>query len=463
MEKITVDFNNMMVGRVGACHGVNEKEIEKLKPLIDKAFNEFEHGNWGFRTLPYDTGIVAKINAVATEVAKKYEAVVVIGIGGSSLGNRTLHNALNHPYYNMLSKEQRGGRPKVFVLENVDPDTVEGLHRVIDFEKTLFNVVTKSGGTAETMSNFMVLRNMLIKTVGEKKHKDHILVTTDPKDGTLRLMAKNEGYKSLEIPSTVGGRFSVFCSVGLFSAAVSGIDIGKILEGARYMDELSKDKDIWKNPGCMLAVLGYLMYKKKRTISVLIPYGDRLRDLSEWYAQLWAESLGKKTSKDGSVVEMGSTPVKALGVIDQHSQLQLYMEGPHDKVIRFIRIEEFMNEVEIPKAFSEYSAVNYLGGHSLNELICAEQKGTELALTKHSRPNCTVVLEKVTPFTIGALMYMMEVETAFIGQLFHIDPFDQPGVEESKKITYALLGRPGYEEKKKEIEELPKWSKKYSI
>lgn len=427
---ISFDFNNMMAHRIGACHGIKEEEIEELMPKVNSALETVLQRKWAFMELPYDTGLVDRIKGMKIEC----DNFLVIGIGGSSLGNRALHNALNHPFKT---------KPRVFVLENVDPTTIKGLMDVIDFKKTIINVITKSGTTVETMANFMVLRKFV--------DKSQIIATTDPEDGELRRIANEEGYRILDIPPEVGGRFSVFSSVGLLSAAVSGIDISKLLEGARFMDKMSKNKDIWKNPACMSAVLQYIFYKKGRNISVFMPYSDRLRDLAEWYCQLWAESLGKNEG-------VGSTPVRTLGVIDQHSQLQLYMEGPQDKVITFVRVENLGDPIEIPRDFG-----SYLGGHTINELISAEQKATEFALTKNSRPNCTITLENISPFSIGALMYMLEIQTAFIGELFGIDAFDQPGVEEGKKLTNALLGRPGYEGKLKEIGELPEMKERYVI
>jgi len=447
MSKISVDFNNMMANRLGACHGIREDEIEAIMPKINSALNAVSERKWGFMALPYNDELVKKINKIAKHIRKKFKNFVVIGIGGSSLGNRTLHNSLNHPFKS---------EPRIFVLENVDPTTLDGLLDVIDVKKTMFNVVTKSGGTIETMSNFMVLKQKLIKKVGYKNHKKHVIITTDPKKGDLRQIVNDEGYESLEIPPEVGGRFSVLSSVGLLSAAVSGINIAGLLEGARYIDELSKNHDIWKNPAGMAAVLQYLFFKKGRNISVLMPYSDRLQGLAEWFCQLWAESLGKNE-------KTGSTPVRTLGVIDQHSQLQMYMDGPQDKVITFIKVEDFGVSIKIPKDLQKYSSMNYLGGHTINDLMEAEQKATELAITKNGRPNYTIKIDKISPFTVGALMYFLEMQTAISGELFEINAFDQPGVEEGKKITSGLLGRPGYAEKLKEIESLPETKAKYII
>lgn len=444
MNKISFDFNNMMAVRIGK-RGVREGELKRLAPAFRSIVAKMKQRCWSFMDLPYDTKLVSEIDKIAAGVQKRFKNLVVVGIGGSSLGNRTLHTAL----------PAKKNMPRILVLENVDPSGMASLCESIDFKKTVFNIITKSGSTAETMANFMILRKKLIERVGLARHKEHIIVTTDPQKGPLLNIAREEGYRLLEIPSAVGGRFSVFSSVGLFSSAVSGIDIGELLAGARYMDRLCMNDDIWRNPGALSACLQYLFYKKGRHICVFMPYSDRLKDLSEWFAQLWAESLGKNG--------IGSTPMRALGVIDQHSQLQLYMEGPQDKVIVFVRVKEFDDTIRIPKDFQKYPEVGYLGGHTLNELIAAEERGTELALTKAGRPNCAIELEKITPFTIGALMYMLEIQTAFIGELFNIDAFNQPGVELSKVLTCALLNRPGYEKKRNEIEKLPKWRKRYCI
>lgn len=421
MSEITFDFNNMMASRIGACHGIRDEEIEELMPKINSALGVVLERRWAFMKLPYEKPELPDIDI-------KCENFVVIGIGGSSLGNRALHNALNHPFIT---------KPRIFFLENVDPSTIKGLMDVLDFKKTVFNIITKSGETIETMANFLVLRRFV--------NKDQIIVTTDPEKGELRRIAEEEGYVTLDIPPEVGGRFSVFSNVGLLSSAVSGIDINKLLEGARFMDNLSKNKDIWKNPACMSAVLQYIFYKKGRNICVFMPYSDRLMNLAEWFCQLWAESLGK--AKD-----IGSTPVRTLGVIDQHSQLQLYMEGPQDKVITFVRVEDLGEPIEVPRDFN-----SWLGSHTINELILVEQEATELALTKNERPNCTITLKNISPFTIGVLMYMLELQTAFMGELFGVNAFDQSGVEEGKKITSVLLGRPGY------IEQLPEKKDKYVV
>jgi glucose-6-phosphate isomerase len=380
-------------------------------------------------------------------VRGRFENFVVVGIGGSALGNIALHSALNHPFYNLLTADKRGNRPRLFVPDNVDPDLIAGLLYVIDAEKTLFNVITKSGDTAETMANFLIFRQALSERLGEN-YAEHIVATTDRSRGALRRIADQEGYQTFEVPEGVGGRFSVLSPVGLLSAAITGIDVRELLAGAAFADERCRVPDLWKNPAYLNAVLQYILYWRGHSISVMMPYSQHLRDVADWYRQLWAESLGKRNSMAGGIVNVGPTPVKALGTTDQHSQLQLYVEGPYDKVINFLTVEHYAEIVPIPNVAEAFPAIAYLGGHTLNELIASEQFATEQALTNNHRPNCKHVLPEVNAFTVGQLLYILEVQTAFSGELYQVNAFNQPGVEEGKVITYALMGRSGYEDRR---------------
>jgi glucose-6-phosphate isomerase len=264
-------------------------------------------------------------------------------------------------------------------------------------------------------------------------------------------MAKEFGWRTLPIAPNVGGRFSVMTPVGLFPAAMVGINIRQLLSGAVFMDRRCEARKIDANPAFAYAALQYALYLKGAIISVLMPYSSALADISDWYRQLWAESLGKGRTLDGRKVNVGPTPVKALGATDQHSQAQLYVEGPYDKSVTFIEVEKFNRTLGIPKALSQYDDAAYLGGRSVNELLAAEKKGTEVALAAAGRPNGTVVMPEISEFTVGQLMYFFEMATAISGALYGIFAFDQPGVEAGKKAAYALMGRPGYEAKGAEI------------
>lgn len=457
--RITLDYKNMMSDSIGKGYGITLNELEKMAvkaKRADKALKkDWRERRVGFFDLPYQGENVNNIKSFANKVKTDYEAFVVLGIGGSALGPIALQTALNPPHYNLLTKKERNGCPRLFVADNIDPAGFEGILRVVDPEKTMFNVISKSGGTAETMSQFIIVRDMLKKRLG-KNYKDHMVATTDPEKGILRKIATDEGLETFPIPANVGGRFSVFSSVGLLPAAVVGIDIEELLAGAAYMNELCMTSDLFQNPAYLNATLQFLADKKGKPMSVMMPYADSLKDIADWYRQLWAESLGKKVSLDGKIVHTGPTPIKALGATDQHSQLQLYIEGPFDKVVTLIGVKDFGAEAKIPKAYKEIGELGYLGGHSLKELIQAEMLASEMALTHNHRMNCAITLPEVNAFTVGQLLQMLMIQTAFAGGLYNIDPFDQPGVEQGKQYAYGMMGRKGYEGKRKEVDEYMK-------
>jgi len=464
--KLSFDFNNMMAEFIGE-EGIQWEQIEALEPRLKEAakamIDKRNAGEMEWRELPYNQAEVVKdILATAADIKEKYDNFVVLGIGGSALGPIAVQQALNHIYYNELPKEKRGGCPRLYVMDNIDPERMSGLFDVIDVEKTAFNVITKSGSTSETMAQFLFIVDLLKKKLGDN-YKEHIIATTDREKGNLIKIAKKEGFKTYYIPAGVGGRFSELSPVGLLPAAVCGIDIEEMLAGAAYMDEIVSEPDVYKNPAYMAAVLQFIAMKSGKNISVMMPYADSLKYMADWYAQLWAESLGKKYDLKGNEVYAGQTPVKALGVTDQHSQIQLYTEGPFDKVITFLGVGRYRTTVDIPGGYEDIPAVSFLGGHTFNELIHAEQMATEYALLKAKRLNRTITLPEVNPFTVGQLLYFMEVETAFVGELLNINAFDQPGVEEGKNATYALLGRPGYEEKKAELDARPPKKERYIL
>lgn len=462
--KISFDYNNTLSQYVGN-QGITPEDIDSIRPQIDKAItslNSKRHSILEWMNLPYaEKDTILEMQKLAKEIQDNYDDFVLIGIGGQALGPVAVHYALKHLYYNELSKEKRR-TPRFYVPDNVDPERLNALFDVIDINRTKFFISSKSGSTSETMSQFLIIVNMLKQHLGDS-YKKHIICTTDSNKGNLIEVIKKEGYTWFPMPAGVGGRYSELSTSGLLPAAVCGIDIEEMLEGAAYIDTLCSNNDIYNNPAYMGAILQYLFIKKGNNISVMMPYADSLKYISDWYAQLWGESIGKRFNNNNVEVFAGQTPVKALGTTDQHSQIQLYTEGPFDKVITFIRVEEYRNNITIPKLFEDIPGIAFLGGHSLESLIKSEQFATEYAVTKAKRPNITITLPQVNEFTIGQLLYMLEVQTAFMGELLEINAFDQPGVEEGKNATYALMGRPGYEDKKKELDNAPKKSEKYII
>ena len=463
--ELKLDYNNMMADFIGE-EGFTDLELKKASSISSKAFDIVKEnrgtGMMGWTELPYNQNeIVEDIIATAKDIKKKFDNFVVLGIGGSALGPTAVFQALCHLRHNELPKSKRKF-PKLYVEDNVDPERMKALLDVIDLDKTMFNVITKSGSTSETMSQYLIIMDLLKKKFGDKA-KEHMIATTSEKKGNLIKIAKEEGLKTFYIPDGVGGRFSELCPVGLLPAAVVGIDIKAMLEGAKHMDKVCSTKNLKKNPALISALLEYLSMKKGKNISVMMPYADSLRYVADWYCQLWGESLGKAVDNEGNYVYVGQTPVKALGVTDQHSQVQLYREGPFDKVITIIGVENYRTEVKISDGCENIPDVNFLCGHTMNELINSERVATEYALTTAKRLNYTIMLPEVNAFTIGELLYLFELETAYCGAMLNIDTFNQPGVEGGKNATYALFGRKGYEQTRKEMEEAPPKKADYII
>ncbi len=455
VKSIKFDYNNMMAKALGDEQGITDKELEAVKEKAKSAHAFFKAnrntGMMGWTDLMYNQNdVVEDINRTAKYIRRGCEYFVVLGIGGSALGPMAVFQALCHLRHNELPKRWRNG-PKFYVEDNVDPERMSALFDVIDLDKTIFNVITKSGSTSETMSQYLIVMDILKEKYG-RDAKDHIIATTDSEKGNLVKIARREGLKTFVIPDGVGGRFSEICPVGLLPAAVLGINIKQLLKGCEYMDKKCRKADFKSNPALVAAALQYISIQKGKNISVMMPYADSLKLMADWYCQLWGESLGKAVNNKGEIVHVGQTPVKALGVTDQHSQVQLYTEGPFDKVVTFIGVEDYREVVDIPGGCEDIPAVDFLSGHSLNELIRAEMYATEYALTKNHRANNMITLPEVTAHTIGQLMYFFMLETAYIGAMFDINTFNQPGVEAGKNATYALLGRDGYEELAQELE-----------
>ena len=449
---IELNYRNVDETIIGSENGLNiREEFDKYKDTITHIIADLNKrkdkpGQWlQWMNLGYNEETLWYVKEYAAMVQDRFENVLVLGIGGSALGGLAVTEALLKPYWNLLTTEQRNGLPRIFFLDNIDPDTISGLLEILDLKKTLVNVITKSGSTAETMSQFMIVKNILEQELGDDYRKN-IVATTDKKTGVLRQIAEQEGYKTFVVPDDVGGRFSVFSAVGLLPFALVGIDIDEIVNGFKDMDLALKNTDINENIAAQNALIHYLMDTKKgKNLSVMMPYSSRLKYVSDWYVQLWAESLGKNKDKNGNDVEIGPTPIKALGATDQHSQIQLYNEGPNNKVITFVRVKEFDNNLEIPAIF-EYTGIGYLGGKTVNQLINAEADATRVALADYQRPTVTITLPKINGYYVAQLLYLLEVQTAIAGELYNIDTFNQPGVEQAKNYTYALMGRVGYEE-----------------
>jgi glucose-6-phosphate isomerase len=324
--------------------------------------------------------------------------------------------------------------------------TMKGLLEVVDPERTVWNVVTKSGGTAETAAQLLIVDAWLREKLGPERAAQRIVATTDPQKGALRKTAVAQGWRTFDVPPNVGGRFSVLSPVGLLPAAVAGLDVAGLLDGAKRMRDRCVVPDLDENPALRLAaMLHWHHVEKGRPIVVVMSYVDGLFDTADWFRQLWAESLGK----DGQ----GPTPVAARGATDQHSQLQLYAEGPIDKVVLFLGAKERGAELTMPSSELARSQPDYayLAGKGMGQLLDAELRGTMGSLQRRGRPIGLVELARVDAPAVGALMMLLEAATAFAGPIYGVDPYDQPGVEEAKRLAYAALGRQGFTDQLVEV------------
>lgn len=447
MERITLDYSNMLADRLGG-RGIPRDRFAAVRDTFARVHADVQkqraHGPLGFFKLPFDDESVRRIQTLADRVNVN-ENVVVLGIGGSALGTTAVHRALSAPYWNELDSDARSDYPRLYVLDNVDPRTMGALLQHIEPGRSLFNVISKSGSTAETLAQFLVVREWLERALGDGWRR-HVVVTTEEGKGPLRRIATDEGIETLPIPLDVGGRFSVLTAVGLFPLALVGVDIAQLVAGARAMTERCDSDDLAANPAAAFATLQYLAdTESDARIHVMMPYADRLLAMGDWFRQLWAESLGKRSDLKGSEVHTGPTPVTALGATDQHSQVQLFMEGPFDKTVTFLGVTDAGEDVAIPSLYGDTDAIAYLGGHTIGELLRAEAAATAAALTSHGRMNMTIELPRVNAHTIGQLLMMLEIATVYAGGLYGIDPLDQPGVELGKQLTYGLMGRRGYD------------------
>ncbi|MDR1083436.1 MAG: glucose-6-phosphate isomerase [Deltaproteobacteria bacterium] len=445
---LKVDYNNLTAQAVGSA-GLAPEELNDLKASASEALNDVlsrhKKGDLPFMDLPLDEATARSCQRLADRSRRKCRDVVVLGIGGSALGTAAIYTAVKPLNYHRLPEENRHW-PRLSVADNIDPEGFQAVLENMDLEKTCFNVISKSGATAETMSQFMIIFDLLRRKLGPEEIVNHLVVTTDPKNGVLRKIVKAHNLVSFEVPPGVGGRFSVLTAVGLVPLAMAGVNIKELLAGALSAREDGL-KSFSSNIAALIAGLNwYMTTKKGRASLVLMPYADSLAKVADWFGQLWNESLGKARKLDGQPANSGQTAIKAVGATDQHSQLQLYMEGPSDKTVMFLGTEKFRKKQPIPDIFSEYPELAYLGGRNLGELLEFERKGTARALAENGRPNLTLTMPEIRARTIGYLIQTLELATVISGSLYGIDPLDQPGVELGKKFTYGLMGRPGFDD-----------------
>jgi glucose-6-phosphate isomerase len=444
---IQFDELNLYAEMAGDANGLKRAEVKEHAPRALEALRNFREASdadvHGFPKLPFDAGLAKDILNYAKDVRGSYDTVCLVGIGGSALGAWALDCGVRGPH--PTQRPHSAASPRLVVLDNVDPTLVGAALEVMNPKRTLAVVVAKSGATAETVATFLIVRDWLERNLGPKA-SSRVVVVTSPQKGELATLAARQAYRTFPVPLNVGGRFSVLSAVGLVPAALIGLDIRRLLKGAAGMTGNAWDASLDNNLPLRSALLHYLIWRLKgKNIQVAFPYSNRLWGMAFWFRQLWAESLGKARTRSGELVNIGQTPIAALGTTDQHSQVQLYMEGPNDKVFTFWAVQKPAKAIRIPKRKQGLEAFDYLCGRSLAELLEAERVSTAAALSENGRPNCTFSLDRVDEEHLGAFLQLLEFQTAFMGEFLDINAFDQEGVELGKKFTFGLMGRPGYE------------------
>jgi len=469
MKHVIFDFNNMFSFNVGTRHGATEKQLQTLSRHVRSAHRHLKlvtadaesriRLGLEWTQLPFqDRQTVTEIQSLGDEIARKYDNVISLGIGGSYLGLKAAQDALRPPYYNEFPSS-REKRPRIyFEGNNIDPVPLRTLLTNLDPKKTSVIVISKSGETTETRVALEVVAEWLKKALGDTYGR-HIFAITDPESGTLRKRVeegqKKDGlsFRSLPLLPGVGGRYSEL-NMGLLHLAVVGVSIKEVLQGAAAMAERCSSVSLRTNPAFMYAALQTLLYRQKgKCIGVLMPFAETLKSTADWYAQLLAESLGKKyqrrieTSATGReiwkmdkrrAVHVGRTPVPCRGTNDLHSIQQNNVEGENNKTITFIRVEKFKDDIRIPRTN------DFLHGKRYSELIKLAQEATEWALVREKRPNCTIIMPEITPYHWGELIYFFEMATAVEGELLNVNAFDQPGVQGYKNYMYHKLGKPDF-------------------
>ena len=435
-EYLTYHFTGLLSKEIGK-NGIRDTEYKKIQAGLRSAkrgvIRAGKTKKQGWMALPSDSKILDEVKRVRKNLPRHCTHLLVLGIGGSDLGARAILEALK-------PEKKKGDFEIVFAGSSTNPDDVYEAFSKLPWKKTCVNIVSKSGGTLEPMSNFLIAREQLIKAVGKKKFARQIIATTDPESGSLRQMAIEEEYHLLSIPQNVGGRFSVMSAVGLFPAYLGGVDIDALQKGARDFVRGFEKNTIQNCVVSRYAGLHFLHYQnKQRSIHVLMAYSQAMREFTRWYRQLIAESLGKAHDKTGKQIFIGLTPVASIGPEDQHSQLQLYEEGPMDKLITFLGFEQFANDMIVPEYEGELTKIKKVSGFALKDAIRAEMIGTMESLKEGKRPVDAILLKQCDAYALGQLFLFFELATAVLGELLRVNAYDQPGVERSKQCAMRVL------------------------
>jgi glucose-6-phosphate isomerase len=444
-DLLSVDIGHLLISTA---------ELNSLVSSYSKLFKNFQtdlrEGRSPLTLSFLDEEEINRIKDIARELREKYESILVLGIGGSALGTRAILQFLKGPYYNL---EQHS--PSLFVLDNIDPAPAAQLEGLLDLKKTALVYTSKSGSTPETAANFIYFYRKYQKAGGSDRD---IVIICDPGDNGINQIARNLDCHLLHFPPALQGRFSVLSAVGFLPSELVGIDCRELLAGASAVHRAVTATPPDQNPLFLLGLCLYELGRRGKSIHVLFNYSNLLVEFGLWFMQLWGESLGKRFSLSGEEIKAGTTPLACTGATDQHSLLQLYKEGPDDKTFGFVKIDQLPDDLTITGAFPDQIEYSYFEGHTMQEQLQIEQLATEVSLAKSERPCYRITLRDNSAPVLGALFYFYEALTVLMAGLYGVNPYDQPGVEEGKRIAYALLGRKDYQDRKEDYQkELEKY------
>ncbi|HUN48901.1 MAG TPA: glucose-6-phosphate isomerase [Stellaceae bacterium] len=417
------------IGALGLGAGELAALLERARPALEKLRAARAKGAEPLLAIADRRDDLAALQPLAAEF-RKFEHVIVLGTGGSSLGGQTLYSLVDRGF------GPPKGTPRLHFMDNIDPATFEALQQGLDLSRTGVIAISKSGGTAETLTQFLILLEALRKATGRRAVGERCLVLTEPTDTPLSRLARAEKIRTLGHDPAIGGRFSVLSNVGMLPALIAGIDAEAVRRGAAQTlsEALAATSPRNAAPAMGAAIgVGLAELRNIRT-TVLMPYADRLATFGLWYRQLWAESLGK----DGR----GTTPIRALGTVDQHSQLQLYLDGPGDKLFTLLMLDQAGHGERVA---SGDSALAYLNGRSMGDLLEAEQRATAETLVLRGRPTRVIRLDRLDPERLGALFMHFILETLIAADLLGVSAFGQPAVEQGKVLARRYLGELGKE------------------
>jgi glucose-6-phosphate isomerase len=442
MAGIKIDYSKTGIN----AHELNglEKQVQLAHAMLhEKTGQGSDFLGWVDLPIAYNQEEFSRIEEAAKKVKQNSDILIVIGIGGSYLGARACIEALTHTFYNTLSKEQRTTPQVFFVGNNISGTYLKNLLDICQDKEVSVNVISKSGTTTEPAIAFRVFKNFMEKKYGKEGAKERIFATTDEQKGALLTLAKEEGYETFVIPDDVGGRFSVLTAVGLLPIAVAGIDIQSLMKGAAAARESYSTEIIEENPCYQYAAIRNLLLKKGKNVEVIVNYEPSLQYFGEWWKQLYGESEGKD--------QKGIYPSSANFSTDLHSLGQYIQDGQRFLFETVLMVKNSREQVVLEAESNDLDGLNYLAGQTMDFVNKKAFEGTLLAHVDGGVPNIVVEIEELTPYHMGELIYFFEKACGISGYLLGVNPFDQPGVEEYKKNMFALLGKKGYEQLRKQL------------